>query len=156
MPLRTLLSKPGTSVAHRRHSGIIENAPNASESTVPPGCSRADSIQRPGLALSRTNDDPVHPFLTQEPEETQSRRSSLQPHPSSVPPEPKSASTPAAVSTDKTGPHPDGTMDDGLGEAPLPKPQRFSLLGFRHASDPQLSTRFKKEEFSPPEDVARK
>jgi len=47
-------------------------------------------------------------------------------------------------------------MDDGLGEIPLPKTQRFSLLGFRHASDPQLSTRFKKEELSPADDAARK
>ncbi|KEF63857.1 uncharacterized protein A1O9_01835 [Exophiala aquamarina CBS 119918] len=29
---------------------------------------------------------------------------------------------------------------------PLPNPKRFSILGFRHASDPQLSTRFRNEE----------
>jgi hypothetical protein len=58
---------------------------------------------------------------------------------------------------DPDEPEKESTVKHGFDDLPLPKPQRFSLLGFRHASDPQLFTRFRQEqeEKTPPKETAR-
>ncbi|KAJ4551408.1 hypothetical protein HRR78_004085 [Exophiala dermatitidis] len=156
MPLRTLLSKAGPRSAHRRHSSIIEDAGEDSESNPSPARSRGNSMKRLSLGLSRTNEDTFAPFFTHEPGEAQSRLDSLRddknPEPSAPP---KSADTPAAVPM----PPPEKmqvprTSSGPGGDGTLLKPQRMSLLGMRHASDSQLSTRFRKSLVVTPQDAA--
>lgn len=152
MPLRTLLSKPASGSFHHGHSSIIEEPPPAtSDGSLPPGHSRGDSIKRLSLSLSRTDEDAFPSFLTHEPEEIQSRRNSTQPdRASDLPGQSKSASTPAIAPKERSEPQQPNVLHDVLGDIPLPNPQRFSLLGLRHASDPQLSTRFKTDEVQIP------
>ncbi|EXJ92986.1 hypothetical protein A1O3_01542 [Capronia epimyces CBS 606.96] len=157
MPLRTLLSKAGPRAAHRRHSSIIEDATEDSESSTPPGRSRGDSMKRLSLGLSRTNEeDTFHAFFTHEPAEIQPRLNSLQADEASQPSEPPSTANPAiAVSRVQSEYSQPPGLSSGLdGDGTLLKPQRFSLLGMRHASDSQLSTRFRKQEPVPPQDAA--
>ncbi|OAP55995.1 hypothetical protein AYL99_10147 [Fonsecaea erecta] len=158
MPLRTLLpSKPASGPPHRRHSSIIEDSPSTSvSSNVPPTRtrSRGSSLKRLSLSLSRTNEEPFPPFLTQDLEGLSTDLPSAQPdEPSPQRDLPKSASTPTTRSSTQI--EGDGTngLRNNLGSGPLPMPQRLSLLGMRHASDPQLSTRFKNEETSPMNEV---
>ncbi|EXJ54108.1 hypothetical protein A1O7_09445 [Cladophialophora yegresii CBS 114405] len=154
MPLRTLLpSAPGLGLSHRRHSSIIEDAPATSTSNAPLSRPRtqSNSFKRLSLSLSRTSEDAFPAILTAGPEELPRQRPSTQP---TAAPEhvqlPKSTSTPAASS------EAEDREDQGndIGDLPLPAPQRLSQLGMRHASDPQLSTRFRNEEHNAPRDVA--
>ena len=159
MPLRTLLpSRPSTGLSHRRHSSIVEDGPSSSSGYVPPihTRTRGSSLKRLSLSLSRTNDEPFPPFLTREPGESPTDHTSTPPNPSPEHNEaPKSASIPAAIPTGRDEEGQKNETHDNLSELPRRKPQRLSLLGMRHASDPQLSTRFRKEESKTPKDVAR-
>ncbi|EXJ91152.1 hypothetical protein A1O1_04261 [Capronia coronata CBS 617.96] len=156
MSLRTLLSKAGPRTAHRRHSSILEDANEDSESTMAGAHSRGDSLKRLSLGLSRTNEEPFQPFFTHEPEETNPRPISPQggeasDHLAGS----KSASTPAAISRARVAPSRAPRTSDGLdGDALALKPQRFPLLGTRHASDSQLSMRFRKQEPPASQDAA--
>ncbi|KIX03985.1 uncharacterized protein Z518_07538 [Rhinocladiella mackenziei CBS 650.93] len=154
MPLKILLSKSGPGPTRRRHSSIVEDTPRPSDLTLSLARSRADSMKRPRLGLSRTNEGTCPSVLTHEPEEIQSRRSSSHGDAyTETPEQSKSASTPAAMYADKSEPRNLKLADEDPADLPLPRPQRFSLLGFRYASDPQLSTRFKKDEISPLKEV---
>ncbi|KIX97618.1 uncharacterized protein Z520_06396 [Fonsecaea multimorphosa CBS 102226] len=158
MPLRTLLpSKPASGPLHRRHSSIVEDPPSTSASSNGPPTrtrSRGSSLKRLSLSLSRTNEEPFPPFLTQDLEGLPSHQPSVQPDgPSHQPDLPKSASTPITRSSTRIDGEARNGLQNDLDSGPLPMPQRLSLLGLRHASDPQLSTRFKNEEISPSNDV---
>lgn len=148
MALRSLLPKHGSSAPYQK-SNINDDGPPPSASVLAPGRSRGNSIKRLSLGLSRTNEDMFPPFLMHEPEQLRSRENSIKPEEYSDRSEqPKSASTPAAMSTQHGEPQQANGVKDSLGDLPLPKPQRFSILGFRHASDPQLSSRFKNEDIT--------
>jgi hypothetical protein len=114
-------------------------------------------MKRLSLGFSQSNEEPFNPFQAQESGETQSEKCS----PTDVlssghSPLPKSVSTPVALIPTNTHQSAQAQkMDDETDELPLPKPQRFSILGFRHASDPQLSSRFKQGEITPPKDPGR-
>ncbi|OAL29827.1 hypothetical protein AYO20_09020 [Fonsecaea nubica] len=158
MPLRTLLpSKPTSGPSHRRHGSIVEDPPSTSASSNVPSTrthSRGSSLKRLSLSLSRTNDEPFPPFLTQDLEGLPGHQPPNQPHvPSYQTDPPKSASTPATRSPTQIEGDGRNGMQNDLGFGLKSMPQRLSLLGLRHASDPQLSTRFKKEEISPSNDV---
>ena len=153
MPLRTLLSRPATAGPHRRHSSIVEDA--AQEGL--PSRGRADSMKRLSLGFSRSNEETFNPFKAQESGETQSEKYSptdaLSSEHSALP---KSVSTTAALTSKNNNQSAQAqNMDAEPDELPLPRPQRFSILGFRHASDPQLSTRFKQGDITPPRDPDR-
>ncbi|KAJ9614196.1 hypothetical protein H2200_002332 [Cladophialophora chaetospira] len=158
MPLRTLLpSAPGLGLSHRRHSTIIEDAapskPNVTP--LPQTRNRENSFKRLSLSLSRTTEEPFPALLTHEPEQVTPPRPSTQPDAGVGRSEqPKSASTPTAVSRRTDAELQSSDAQDILSELPLPRPQRLSMLGMRHASDPQLSTRFRKQEQKAPKDVA--
>ncbi len=158
MPVRTLQpSVPGSGLFYRRHSSIAEEAPSRPTTTPPLPRTRGNSFKRLSLSLSRTNDEPFPAFLTHEAEELPPQRPSTQPGAAADNVEqPKSASTPTASSSKKNVEGQRSEPQDDLGDLPLPRPQRLSLLGMRHASDPQLSTRFRKQERNAPKDVARK
>lgn len=149
MSLRTFLSRPSTGAPHRRHSSIVEDVSGSQDGALPSDPSRDRPIQRLSLGLSGTNEDFFNPFPTHETEEVQSHKSSMEADDEvSHPERPKSARAPDAMPSSLTtdAAQPDNTLDGGLDDLVLPRPQRFSQLGFRHASDPQLSTRFKRED----------
>ena len=157
MPLRTLLpSAPGLGLSHRRHSSIVEDAP--SMPTITPLShprTRGNSLKRLSLSLSRTSEEPF-PVFAHEPEELPPQRPSTQPDADLDRAEQsKSASTPTAFSRKKEVEEQRNDVPDDLNDLPLPKPHRLSMLGMRHASDPQLSTRFRKQEHKDLKDVAR-
>lgn len=154
MALKAFLSNPTQEIRHRRHSSVLSQTPRSPQGSVSSGHARQSSMKRLSLGLSRTNDDTFSPFMTDEPEDL-----STEPEPTQ--PERKSTSH-------ETGDTPsEPTMSRGISQAhreqenlssitedhlplPLPNPKRFSILGFRHASDPQLSTRFRNEESTAP------
>lgn len=154
MSLRTLLSRPVTAAPHRRHSSIIEDG--SQEGSLVDG-----PMQRLSLGFTRSNEETFNPFMTFEPGQLLTQKESQQHNGPSTEHSalPKSVSTPATVtSLPKYQSEQEQVLNSDLDELPLPKPQRFSILGFRHASDPQLFTRFRKdeEEVTPPTDPTRK
>lgn len=114
-------------------------------------------MKRLSLGLSRTNEEPFHQFFSHEPGEIQSRPNSPQ---ADAVPESTQASESAntmpvgAAVRDKPSQAPK-TSDGRDGDGTLLKPQRFSLLGMRHASDSQLATRFRKQDSVALQDAAR-
>jgi hypothetical protein len=157
MPLRTLLpSAPGLGLSHRRYSTVDEEA--ASIPTVTPLPTRArtrgNSLKRLSLTLSRTNEEPFPALLTQEAARVSLSRPATQPGPASKNVEQSnSAGTPTALSNKKDAEVQRKNPHDDLSDLPLPKLNRLSLLGARYASDPQLSSRFRKEERKSPVDA---
>lgn len=159
MSLRTLLSRPVTATTHRRHSSIIEDA--SQEGSPVGGRGRADSMQRLSLGFTRSNEETFNPFITYEPDQMLTgkepqQHDGLSAEHSTLP---KSVSTPAALTlTHKNQSEQEQALNRDLDDLPLPRPQRFSILGFRHASDPQLFTRFRKDEddVPPPTNPSRK
>lgn len=115
-------------------------------------------MKRLSLGLSRTNEDTFNPFPTHDPKEMLSEEGAA---PNGLvaddQPRPKTVSTHALTTMDPDEPEKEDPVKHGFGDLPLPRPQRFSLLGFRHASDPQLFTRFRQEqeERTPPKETAR-
>ncbi|KIW14165.1 hypothetical protein PV08_06946 [Exophiala spinifera] len=147
MSLRTLLSRPVTAAPHRRHSSIIDDA--SQEGGLVEGRIRADSMQRLSLGFTRSHEETLNPFMAYEPDPTLSRKEPEQHNGLSAAPSalPKSVSTPTTMtSTLKDQSEQEQGVKIDLEDLPLPKPQRLSVLGFRHASDPQLFTRFRKDE----------
>lgn len=161
MPLRTLLpSMPGSGLSHRRHSSIVEDGPSIDNPDILPTRprTRGNSLKRLSLSLSRSSEEAFPPFLTHAPDEVfpQQPPSLLEATTSDRPEQPKSASIPLPASIQKdVEEQRNGFHNDFNGDLPLPKLQRLSLLSTKHASDPQLSSRFKKEEHIAPKDVAR-
>ncbi|ETI19568.1 hypothetical protein G647_09402 [Cladophialophora carrionii CBS 160.54] len=150
MPLRTLLpSAPGLGLSHRRHSSIVEDAPATSTSNAPLSRTRtqSNSLKRLSLSLSRTSDEPFPPLLTAGPEEPPRQRPSTQP--GAAPEHVRllhGTGNPAASLNEEDREEQRNAVEDDRGDLPLSAPQRLSQLGMRHASDPQLSTRFRNEE----------
>jgi hypothetical protein len=159
MPLRTLLpSAPGLGLSHRRHSSIVEDAPSPSTLHAPLARTRTrgNSLKRLSLSLSRTNEEPFPAFLTAEADRLPRQRPSTQPGAAPEPVQlPKDVGGSTASLDEKDGEEQRNGPQDELGDLPLPTRQRLSLLGMRHASDPQLSTRYRSEEPHAPRDVAR-
>lgn len=107
-------------------------------------------MKRLSLGLSYSNDSPFSPFLSDEPEDLFTERASLRAHRQSIPHEADHVKPESAVATQPSQiPEQKETLPPSTEDPltlPLPRPQRFSILGFRHASDPQLSTRFRNQE----------
>ena len=159
MPLRILLpSNPGSNLSHRRHSSIVEGSPSASMSYVAPTCtrSRGSSLKRLSLSLSPTNEEPFPPLLPHETEPPSARRTSTQPDVSSNQEgAQKSASSPTDSPTRKNEEGQRNETFDDLSELPPFRPQGRPLLGLRHASDPQLSSRYRRGDVNEPKKAPR-
>ncbi|KIV91871.1 hypothetical protein PV10_06362 [Exophiala mesophila] len=158
MPLKALLSSlPSTDKRHRRHSSIIENVIRPSDASLPATTTsttrtRGDSFKRLSLGLSHTNEETFPRFLTHASDDMTSPEPSSTHDPKPVASEPVLPILPALEKPlDKLPEQPSLAPPNDL---PLPNPKRFSLLGFRHASDSQLSTRFRKDKSVTPEHVA--
>ena len=167
MPFAGLRSRPATATSQRRRSLIDKDPPgkpNAEHSRDAEG-----ALQRLSLHLTKSNGDSFDPLFTHEPDEIASRRQSAAIRQSEEQ-EKKSASTPAALSSTKMmegeqQPQPSSQPDQQFlrpeikvqetDDEPLARPQRFSLLKFRHASDSQLSSRYKRPMASPPPELPR-
>jgi len=148
MPLKGLLSRPDTGPLYR-----VEDALEQVDADQEPGPARTESWKRLSLKLSTSNGGPFQPFLTHEPE-----------HPTVAPVEPEAdarslddelsnmapnrANVPAAFERERVDLQ-NGPPSVEMDLEPLVRPQRFSLLRFRHASDPQLSSRYKKDSPTP-------
>lgn len=147
MAFKAFLSNPAQEIRHRRHSSIVDRVPKTSDGTTPAIYPHDNSIKRLSLGLSRTNEDTFPPFLTHEPEQMHAQPGSS--HGSHTPERSitqNAVSAPSLASESTEVPQLDTATEEVDDILPLPKAQRFSLLGFRHASDPQLSTRFRKQE----------
>ena len=151
MPLKALFSSlPSSDKRHRRHSSIIESIPQTSDGTPPRARNRGDSLKRLSLGLSRTNEDTFPPFFTHEPEEMYFPRPSV-----SHEPNPVSSTPPILARKSREDAPVEPSQSLVVDDLPLPNPKRFSLLGLRHASDPQLSTRFRQDSSKPDKAIAR-
>jgi hypothetical protein len=149
MPFPALRSRPGTSASQRRRS-LADHSPNKTAADLPHN--RDGALERLSLHLTKPDGDNFDPLFTHEPEEMASRRQSAAQSRQSEEQDKKSCSTPAATSpTTIMEPKQPVKQDDQVtDDEPLLRPHRFSLLKFRHASDPQLSSRFKKTAVTPP------
>lgn len=159
MTLKDLLSRPSTSASSKNRFSTFEPASTTSSprSSKSPerGHRKIGSLQRLSLSfLPSSHDATFNHFLTDEPDEM-SRKNSLaytdgqsasrtgttesttgdphKLHPSSMP-----------VPTTPREEDEDDYQDSA--EDVTPKPERLSLMKFKHASDPQLSTRFRDTE----------
>lgn len=152
MALKAFLSNPAEDIRHRRHSTVLDQTPTSptSSHSVSSNHARQSSMKRLSLGLSHSGDSPFSPFLSDEPEDSSSGRASMQAHRQSSSHETADAiSEPVMASQSSQIPQQEDSLSnvtEDLLDLPLPKPQRFSILGFRHASDPQLSTRFRSQE----------
>lgn len=174
MPLKGILSRPSTSASNKRGDhldGVAQSSPKSSKSVASNrsperGHRKIGSLQRLSLSFtpsrdSESNGSTFHHFLTQEPTPI-SRENSI-PVSDGVP------TSSAAAATQETADRPqpaslplplprteekeeEDTEEEGhtsQDEADItPRPQRFSLLKFRYASEPQLSSRYKEKENS--------
>ena len=142
MPFPSLRSRPGTSASQKRPRSTYE--PSTSKKDAPSPHKRTESLKRLSLHLTKSNgNETFQPLFTHEPDGVEDRPKSaasnkqlsqekdISSPPVQMPPE-QSTTTPQAPPTT------DGTIAE-----PVTRPQRFSLLRFKNASDPQLSTRFK-------------
>ena len=159
MPFPGLRSRPGTAASHRRQSLIEKDSPQKASAAV--DRNREGTLERLSLHLTESNGDDFDPLFTHEPEEIASRRQSAASRRSEEQ-ERKSVSTPAALSSTKFMDHEPSPKQDEqqpVKEQPkveneaLLRPQRFSLLKYRNASDSQLSSRFRKAAFPPHHEV---
>jgi len=163
MPLKSILSRPSTSASNsKRHSTIDPpNSPRPSRSPER-GHKKVGSLRRLSLSFAPSihdgRDSPFHTFLTSEPDEM-SRQNSLvaaEEPSASRPGTSRTTSAPIEKILSRPGPMRKTT---GEGNAPVdqhvtPKPaRRFSLLKFRHASEPQLSVRYKASDLKPNESL---
>lgn len=123
--------------AHRRHSSIIESSAHTPEQDRDQVPTTIGSFQRLSLKFTHSNDDPFASWRS-EPSEVEEEKPI---HPAGIltpqpPPEVDSK-----IEETSQGEH-----DESNDLSALPvKPQRFSLLRLRHASDPQLSTTYKSQ-----------
>ncbi|KIV83574.1 hypothetical protein PV11_05590 [Exophiala sideris] len=157
MPLRTLLTRSATGTTHRRHSSITDDTPISQDGAPEHVRGRADSMKRLSLGLSRTGEDTFNPFPNHDPEKRLSHQSAVPDSPvEDNQQRPKTASAHAATTVKPDEPGKDDIRKHDVDNLLLPKPQRFSLLGFRHASDPQLFTRFRQHQADspPPKETA--
>jgi len=150
MALKAFLSNSTQETRHRRHSSVISQSPRSPQGSVSSGHARQSSMKRLSLGLYRSNDDTFSPFMTDEPEDLIPEPGSSQPDRKSTshetgdtPSEPTTTHGPSQIPPEQE--HLSDITEDHL-PLPPPNPKRFSILGFRHASDPQLSIRFRKEE----------
>ncbi|KAI1625382.1 hypothetical protein EDD37DRAFT_384634 [Exophiala viscosa] len=147
MPLRTLLARSATGTTHRRHSSITDDTPISQDGVPSPARGRADSMKRLSLGLSGAGEDTFNPFPNHDAEKRLSHQSAAPSSPvEDSPQRPKTASVHAATTMQPDEPGKDDTQKRHVDDITMPKPQRFSLLGFRHASDPQLFTRFRQHQ----------
>ena len=154
MPLRSILSRPSTSASNKKRVSTFESgqesAPSTPKSSKSPERThkKIGSLHRLSLSFSPSlRDATFHDFVTEEPDQM-SRQNSL-----AVPVE-QSASRPV-TSTGMGGAVQSSSLplltttneeQEPQENEVTPKPQRFSLMKFKHASEPQLSTRYKETE----------
>lgn len=168
MPLKSILSRPSTSASSSKRYSTFEpsNSPRPSRSPERQrGHRKVGSLKRLSLSFAPSlsydgRDGTFHNFLTGEPDEM-SRQNSLaatttDEQSASRPSTSRTASTGVGkihsrpVSMRKTTDERDAPLDEDI----TPKPtRRFSLLKFRHASEPQLSARYKNSEPIPKESL---
>ncbi|KAK5949916.1 hypothetical protein OHC33_009101 [Knufia fluminis] len=159
MTLKGILSRPSTSASSSNRFSTFDPSDSPRSTKSPErgsrGHSKVASLKRLSLSFAPSQaqhgrDSSFHNFLTQEPDEM-SRQNSM------------AATNEQSASRSNTG----TAANTGLGElqsnsVPMlkttsqeeehqdedstPKAQRLSLLKFRHASEPQLSTRYKEKE----------
>lgn len=156
MTIKSILSRPTTSASTRKRFSTFErpSSDHSSNSTAQPnksperGHRKIGSLQRLSLSFTPSSQDATfQPFLTQEPDQM-SRKNSV------AITDGESASRPqTSASTDDVAEKPQSRTlpllkstaeeEEPAAEEVTPKPQRFSLMRFKHPSEPQLSTRFK-------------
>lgn len=162
MPFKDILRRPSTSGGSKKRYSTFEPAPSlpsssskSPERTRSPkkGHSKIGSLHRLSLSFPRgslSHDGTFHQFLAHEPSEV-SRQNSLAkdstPNPGTTTSmqafadieHPQSHSVPVLQSTSEE-------KEPDIDDEPAPRPERFSLMKFKHASEPQLSTRYKEKE----------
>ncbi|KAK5079292.1 hypothetical protein LTR51_001488 [Lithohypha guttulata] len=161
MALKDILTRPSSSGGNKKRSSTREPAPalpitSPSKSSQSPrkNHSKIGSLHRLSLSFHRnslSNETSFGQYLTQEPGEI-SRKNSLAVGDADPLSRPGTSTTPKdeiEQSQSSSGPLLRKTVEEEeqrIEEEVTPKPQRFSLMKFKHASEPQLSTRFKEKE----------
>lgn len=167
MPLKSILSRPSTSASNKRFAAVEGPPQNSPKSTKSVRSNRSPerahrkigSLQRLSLSFTPSRDGEhngtsFHHFLTQEPDPISRENSvSVPDDPLALPAVPstqdtvekvQSASLPLPKAKEKEA---EGPVVQNDADA-TPKPQRFSLIRFRYASEPQLSSKYKESENS--------
>ena len=146
MPWMTLRSRPGTGAGHRRQSLVVEEPSRGKVSTDAINDKPVGPLHRLSLRFPQSHDGDFAE-LTQEPKDSPKEESDQEQEPvqdaeeSSAEPDP--VEQPAAVVETRTSEAGEPVEAERTPFHPV-KPQRFSLLKFRHASDPQLSSTFRR------------
>lgn len=149
MPFRNILSRPSTSASSNKRHSFLESSHDGNQASpsTDRGHKKIGSLQRLSLSFVPSRDGVFFPqFVTDSPQ-SQSRNNSV--HTEGLLTEVTSNVSASNGQTEsgqiailKDGTESSNTADYG---ATL-KPSRFSLMKFRHSSEPQLSTRYRQEE----------
>lgn len=140
MPWLSRRSRPATRAGHRRHSSIVEG-PNKGKEHEEVAQEQFGPPERLSLRLSGPDGEPFS-VLTDEPEEIAQAEPEWAEGPVSKEPSPNSSKPDNLNAIPVTADQEIQPEQERASTNPL-RPQRFSLLKFRHASDPQLSTSYK-------------
>ena len=146
MPWMTLRSRPGTRAGQRRQSLVLEESSTEKVSTGAANDKPIGPLHRLSLRLPQSNDGHFDE-LTREPENLLKEEPNYQQEPAQdvegSSREPGPVELPADVVETRPS-EADESVEEGRPSTHPLKPQRFNLLKFRHASDPQLSSTFRR------------
>ena len=149
MPFPGLRSRPGTSASQKRPFSTYEPSTTKPDTASPH--KRGNSLRRLSLHLSKPNGDSFSPLFTHEPEEVAPSPPAGTPEEEEAeqkaeePEEKTDTASPTAMQPESSNALTRPSTDLPIEQEPLPRPQRFSLLRFKNASDPQLSFSFSKK-----------